>query len=98
MHATSVDVGTCPVDQSAAVCQLPSPGPVQVSVQTDCADGPAAIVRQASRAVAATPAIFAPTEPFRKRLCELLPCPSPRAGPCEDIPPNLLVRTPLGAH
>ena len=38
MHATSVEVGKVPKDQSAAVRQLPSAGPTHVSVQSDSAD------------------------------------------------------------
>jgi hypothetical protein len=38
MHATSVEAGTLPVDQSTAVCQVPSAGPTHVSVQSGSAD------------------------------------------------------------
>src|ERR1700722_580194 len=37
MQATSVEVGTWAADQSATVAQLPSLGPVHVSVQSDSA-------------------------------------------------------------
>ena len=97
MHATSEDAGTSPVDQSAAVCQLPSLGPVQVFVQSGSADAPAAIVRQASRAAAAATASRAPTEPFRGRFPNLPRCPSPPAGPCDDISTSELAH-PLGGH
>src|ERR1022692_40088 len=41
MHATSVEPGTCPADQSATVDHSPSAGPVHVSVQGGSADAPA---------------------------------------------------------
>jgi hypothetical protein len=53
MQATVLDVGT-PLDQSAAVSQFPSLGPVQVSVQSGSAKALAGVMTSAITATSET--------------------------------------------